>query len=188
MKPSEGGKTRENPEPGSYQFRFISVIDYGTQKVEFNGKPKDVHQVNIGYELLDGDQTSEGENFCLYQKYTLSSNKKAILMQHLSGWLGKPAGDLDLEEILGKYGNVNVVHNPSKDGSRIYANIASLTPLKKTEKPAQKGKEPLVYFSLKEGEFDRDVFDSLQDWQQTIIAGTKEFAAVDEDKPKRKKK
>lgn len=189
MKPSEGGKVRENPDPGSYHFRFVSVIDYGTQKVEFNGKPKDVHQVNIGYELLGPDaKTSEGQNFCLYQKYTLSSNKKAILMQHLGGWYGKDANDVELESILGKYGNLTVKHNESKDGSRTYANITSLSPLKKTERPAEKGKEPIVYFSLSPGEFDRETFDNLPDWQQTLIAGTKEFADVDETPKKKKKK
>lgn len=191
MKPIEGAKMRENPDPGAYQFRFCSIIDYGTQRVTTNyeGKEKvrDVRQVNIGYEIL-GERTTEGEQFVLFQTYTLSASKKAKLMEHLSAWYGKPADELDLADILGKYGNFVVVHNKSEKTKKTYANIASLSPLKKNEKPSEKGKEPLIYLSLNDGEFDRDTFDALPDWQQTLISGTKEFAEVDEAPKKKKKK
>lgn len=184
MKPSEGGKTRENPEPGSYQFRFCSVIDYGTQKVEFEGKEKKIHQVNIGYEIL-GEQTSEGEHFVLYQKYTLSSSKKANLMAHLNGWYGKDASGLELETLPGKIGNLVIIHNEGKNG-KTYANISSLAPLRKNEKQVEKGKEPLTYFSL--DEFDKETFEALPDWQKNIIMASDEFLEVDETKKKKAKK
>lgn len=131
-----GSNKEFKPVPeGNHTARCYRVIDLGTQDVEFQGEPKLMHKVLIGWEL-DGEaedgsplKTDDGKPLTVSKQYTLSLSKKANLRADLESWRGKAFTDdelkgFDITQLLGVYCMVTVKHD--KKGDKTYTNVASV--------------------------------------------------------------
>lgn len=176
---------------GVHLARCIGLIDLGTQKLTFDGKDKQVHQVRIEFELptetyeyeeeVDGKKEKKTGTRVIGTNFTVSLSGKATLRKFLESWRGlkftkEELEGFDLAKVLGKTCQLQIIH--SEDGK--YANISTALPLMKgIEVP--EGKRDLVTFSIEEDEkgnvtgFDEEVFDKLPEWLQTKIQDSKEM-------------
>lgn len=111
------------------------VVDLGVIETKF-GRKRMVYIAWQSEELRD-----DGKPFLIMKRYTPSLHKKANLRRDLESWRGKPfteeeASELDLESLLSKNCQLNIVHNTGDDGT-IYANVSAIV-------PAARGAAPLV--------------------------------------------
>jgi hypothetical protein len=67
---------------------------------------------------------------------------------------------------------LSVIHKPSKDGTKVYANVGSVVALPKGM-PCPDLVNPAVKFDI--GEFDETVFNSLPEWLRAKILLSKEM-------------
>ena len=129
------GKEFEIVEPGNYLARCYSMIALGTHVKEFDGKEKKQEKVRITWELPTEIMES-GKPFSIGKQYTLSMFESSNLRKDLQSWRGRAfteeeAESFDITKVLDVPCMINVIHATSKDGSKTYANIASITPLPK---------------------------------------------------------
>lgn len=180
-KPSEGGSY--TPVPQGLHFAICySVIDLGTQTIEWQGEKKEQRKVQISWEVPDERLETDQGNFpCTIQnRYTFSSHEKATLRQHLESWRGSafteeelnPENEegFDIRNLLGVACQINVVHNSK--GDKTYANITSIVPKPKgMDTPTTENKH--IYFAM--DEFDRNAFGSLPAYIQDVIKKSPEY-------------
>lgn len=107
--------------------------------------------------------------------YTLSLNEKANLRKDLESWrgCGFTADELkgfDIKSILGRACQLQIVHKPSTDGTKIYANISSIVQAPKGEKP--QAENSLQYFSFED---DMDIPDNTPKWIRETIERSDEY-------------
>lgn len=129
---------------GLAQAVCVDVVDVGeVNQTDPKGKVKKVHKVQIIWqsEEIDDKRSSPIQ---LKRRYTLSLNEKASLRKDLESWRGRPFNDeelkgFDLEKLIGINAFINVIHN-SHDG-QTYANVASISPVKKGTTPLIPTKE-----------------------------------------------
>jgi hypothetical protein len=115
----QGGSSFPQATPGSHVARSIKVIDLGTQKNEFDGKPSLKRQLLISFELPnelleEGDYA--GQPFSVSKRYTASLGEKATLRKDLESWRGRAFTEeelkgFDITNIVGKPCMVSIVHN-----------------------------------------------------------------------------
>jgi len=87
------------------------------------------------------------------KQYTLSLNEKANLRKDLESWRGKPftaeqIDGFDIKAVLGQSCQLQIIHKPSPDGSKTYANISSIVQAPPGEKPNPENE--LQYFSFED--------------------------------------
>ena len=87
--PKNDSKVYQIVPAGNHLAVCFSVVDLGTQEIEYQGEIKRQHKIRISWELVD-ELMEDGRPFVVSQKYTLSSFEKATLMQHLNSWRGRP--------------------------------------------------------------------------------------------------
>jgi len=118
-------KDFEIPADGLYQAVLADVIDLGNLPTNYGEK----HRVRFIFILPDTD--SEGRPFRLMQQMTLSLHEKSIMFKAVRRLLGKDPGEsLDLETLIGKQCQLDVIQNEGAEG-KMYANIATiLAPIK----------------------------------------------------------
>lgn len=116
---------------GSHVGRCFRLIDLGTQRSEYLGKPKVRSQVFISWELpTELMDTEEGEKpFVVSRFMTKSLGEKSNMLPFLEAWRGRTftKQELDgfnLEKVLGAPGLVTVIHN--KNGKTEVANCIAL--------------------------------------------------------------
>jgi hypothetical protein len=128
------------PEAGTVRAVCCAVWDLGMQKTSFNGKERLQHKIIIAWEIEEKINAPEseyhGKAYMLNKRYTLSLADKANLRHDLESWRGKPftAAELegfDVEVLYGVNCLLGVKHEPSKDGTRTYANVSAILPLTK---------------------------------------------------------
>lgn len=118
---------------GAFAARCCQVIDLGI--VQSKGAyPKRQHEIRLAFQLSEKDL--EGNPHLISQHFTASLSERAHLYKLLVSWRGRAftAQELegfDLKNVAGKPCLINVVHKQSGDGTRTYANIASISPLPK---------------------------------------------------------
>lgn len=166
---------------GNHIARCYSMIEIGTEEVEFNGDRKKAYKVRISWELPNETKVfnpEKGEQpFTVSKDYTLSMHEKANLRHDLQSWRGKAFTDdeaksFDITKLLGVPCMLNVIHNVSKANGNTYANIAGVTPIPKgIPIPEQVNKS----FVLSYDEFDEDAFNKLPDWLRERIQKTPEY-------------
>lgn len=158
---------------GVYIARCYRILDLGTQPMTYQGEEKDPrHKVAIFWELLDDEvKMDDGKPFTVRKEYTLSLDKKASLRADLQAWRGvsfteEELQGFDLENVLGKYCRMQIVHNESN--SKTYANISSIMSMKNSEnKPEAVNKDN--FFDITQP--DMELFESLSDyWKEKIEA------------------
>lgn len=167
-----GGNIEMVPE-GMYNARCYQVIDLGIQPTPFfddDGLQKNALQVRLSFEILDGLRRLDGKPFTIYREFTNSLHEKSKLLPFLEGWRGRKftADELEgfeLTKILGKYCQIQVMHETNKKGTRTYAVVANALPMNAPDKP--EAVNPEVQFSLME--WDQKVFDSLGEFLQNKI-------------------
>jgi len=145
-----GGDFKRVP-PGVHVGRCYSLIDLGTQRVEYLGDVKMQHKIMVRLELFGEDEqgqplkvTVDGQErpMTISKRYTLSLSPKARLRSDLESWRGKSFTDeeatgFDVSKLIGAYCLVNITQ--SESNGKTYSNVASLTPLPgamKANKPA----------------------------------------------------
>ena len=163
------------------------VCDLGTQKGEWMGKEKLTHKVLIGWEIpgvrmkYEKDGEEHDAPRAIWQRYTLSLDKKANLRKHLDAWRGRSftADELkgfDLKNVLGKACQIQVVHNDGKDG-KTYANIGAIMALPEgMDAPAAENE--LQWFSLEEWDGVSNLPESIPEWMANDIKESQEWQQV----------
>lgn len=122
---ASGGGFPTAPE-GLYCAVCTAVEDAGVMVGQFGPKPK----VRIRWQLDERDPSS-GRRYSVQQLFTLSIHEKSLLGQRLESWLGRKFSDadrvegFDLESLVGKTCQVQLVHAPGKNGA-IYANVQNV--------------------------------------------------------------
>ena len=172
---SGGGGDFEQCPAGSFAARCYQIIDLGHQTFEWKGEAKVAPKVRITWEL--NEMMSDGRPFSISREYTASIGDKANLRKDLEAWRGRPFSaeelrNFSLENVLGAPCLLGVVHKPSKDGSKVYANVGSVMALPKGM-AAPELVNPAVKFDI--GTFDQKVFDSLSSYVQKKILMSKEL-------------
>ena len=170
-----GGGDFEQCPAGSFAARCYQIIDLGHQTIEWQGTAKVVPKVRITWEL--NESMADGRPFSISKEYTASIGDKANLRKDLEAWRGRPftADELknfSLENVLCAPCLLGVVHRPSKDGSKVYANVGSVMALPKGMS-APELVNPAVKFDI--ATFDTKVFDSLSNYVQKKIMMSKEL-------------
>lgn len=111
------------------------VVDLGVVETRFGNK----RMIYIAWQSEEARE--DGKPFLIMQRYSPTLHKKSNLRRDLESWRGKPftdeeAMELDLETLLGKNCQINIVHNRSDDGT-VYANVKAIV-------PAVRGATPLT--------------------------------------------
>jgi hypothetical protein len=180
-----GDKQLQLAPAGTHIARCVQVIDYGTQKGEWQGKPKISHKARIAWELptekaIFGEGKGE-EPFVVGTKYTVSLSERARLRADLESWRGRPftAAELekfDISKLLGAPCMVTIIHEPSKDGTKTYAKVKSVTAMPKgIPCPDQITKS--THFELEMGR-ESEAFKGLPEWMQKDILMCVEWAGA----------
>jgi len=168
---------------GSHIARCYGMLEVGTIKTEYLGETKHQHKVIIDFELPNElDVFREGEEarpYVISKEFTLSFHEKSTLRAQLASWRGKPftdeeASKFDITKLVGVPAMINVIHKPSTDGTKVYANIASISPIPKgMECPPQVNPTRVLSYD----NWNQDVFMSLPDWLSEKISSTPEYKA-----------
>lgn len=131
---TNGGEKRTfEPAPeGSHQGVCVDVIDLGILDVNWLGKSKKQHKINLAWQIAE--RREDGKPFLVFKRYTLSLGEKANLRKDLESWRGRAFTreeelGFDVESVLGANCLLNIQHNHV--GDRTYANVVSVMPLLK---------------------------------------------------------
>lgn len=117
---------------GSHVAVCVDVVDLGVLEVNFGGKTKKQHKINIVWQI--DEVREDNKPYQVQKRYTLSLHEKAGLRKDLESWRGRPftpaeLEGFDVEAVLNVACMLNVIHNV-KDGST-YANVAAIMKLPK---------------------------------------------------------
>lgn len=180
-----GGSDFKRVPPGVYPARCWSMIDLGTQRVEYQGEIKYQRKVQIGWELFGDDDAGnplvadDGLPMVISKRYTLSLSPKSRLRPDLEAWRGRPFTDeeakgFDLHNLIGAPCLINVTH--SERNGKTYSNVASLTPIPKAlRETLPAGSEPRFYV-ITDG--PNTVFQSLHEKLQDTIKAAEEWQGM----------
>lgn len=162
-------------EAGTYLGVCIGVIGLGEQETEWKGKTRYVEKVKFIFETPEETIEQDGEPRPRQLSVDFSVAKKATsrLRQFLSGWMGKVLGDdeyldMDFYSLIGRNANLNVVR--SEDNQ--YANIASASPLRKSEQPVKAQAEPITFDA---DEWDNEAFEALPEYLQERLKKSTQY-------------
>ena len=185
-KDSGGGQDFDPIAAGNHHAICYGLWDLGHQYAE--KWDKWTHKIIIGWEIpgerIELEKDGEMKNLprVISNSYTLSLHEKAWLRIHLRAWRGREftLQELDgfqLKNILGVNCLINIIHEPSKDGKKTYANVGSISPLmqgmdKKTPE------NPIQYFSMEEHGTDA-VPEETYPWIKKLIEESREWKEID---------
>lgn len=175
---------RELTPAGNHIARCYQMIEIGTVTEVIMNKSQTLRKVRIGWELpLETKEFREGEGerpFVISKEYTLSMHEKSNLRKDLKSWRGRDftedeAKSFDITKLLGVPCMINIIHAPSKDGTRTYANISGVTPMPKGVKCPPQFNDML---ELSYDNFDEEVFNSLPDFIKDKMKTSVEYAGL----------
>lgn len=180
------GKPLDPVSAGVHQAVCYSVIDLGVQPPT-NAQFSPHQKVQIGWEIpgemIDTDEGPKPR--VVGKEYTLSLRKKANLLAALQSWRGRPFTQAELDgfevaDVIGANCLLNIIHKPSKDGTKIYANVLGIMPLPKGM-PILKPINPTMKFDIpKDGaitlpeempEFIKNKIMHSEEWIARVTAG-----------------
>ena len=178
---NEGGSGFEPIEAGTYAARCYSMIHIGTVSEPYMGQMKDQNKIRITWELpTELKEFKEGEGdkpYMVSKDYMLSMYEKSNLRKHIDSWRGKPLTDeeaeaFDVTKLLGAECLLSIIHKPSKDGKKVYAEITSVSRLPKGMTcPPQINPS----FEFNYDPFDQEKFLSLPEWLRKKMEVTPEY-------------
>lgn len=165
--------------PGMYQAVCVGVYDMGSTMSERWKKLQ--HKVYIEWEIQEERVEIDGKSLprSIRKKYTLSLGEMANLRGDLEAWRGRPftADELagfDLKHLLGVNCYLNMIHNASQDGRKVYANIASIAPLRKADQRITP-EAGTRFFSFEGGSLPGD---EVPEWLRKQMAESEEYRAL----------
>jgi hypothetical protein len=166
----------------NYIARCYKMVQIGTVVENFQGQPKTMQKVRIGWELPTEMKVFKEENgpqpLVIEKEYTLSMAEKSNLRAMLTSWRGQAftedeAKAFDITKLIGAPCMLNVIHKPSKsDQSKVYEEISSITKLPKGTK-CPDAINPA--FILSYDEWDETKFDSLPDFIKDKMRTSEEY-------------
>jgi len=187
MKLSPKSNSRVLAPEGIHFARCIRIIDLGTQESS-NPEWRSTRKLNLGFELVDEsyvfDEEKGEENFTVYANYNQSLGKKSKLRPIIESWTGKKITDeFELDTLLDLPCQVQITHVSTDKGT--YANITNIMGPGKG-KVTKSTMEPQSLYL--DETFDQEVYDSLPEFMQEMIADSPEYIAMHEEKPAAKAK
>ena len=168
------------PAPAGMQLaRCYRIVDLGTQESTYMGEVKQSHVILVSWELPNAPMT-DGRPFTVSRRFTASLGTKAKLRAALESWRGRkftPAelDGFDLKNVLGKTCLLNIIHSPSKDGSKVYANVDTVNPVVQGM-PIPHAINEQLFFTL--SDFDRATYEKLGKNIQESIAKSPEYQSL----------
>lgn len=174
---------------GVYIARCVGLTDLGTQVREFSGKPKEIHEIRIDFELptltytYEDKETKEEVTATKMTGvvFTNSLSAKANLRKFLEWWRGKKftkeeLEGFDLTKLLGLPCQLQIIH--SDDGK--WANVSSAMSIP-AGLPVPVATREFTIFSMdedkigQEGFYDEETFEKLPEFLQNIISDSMEM-------------
>lgn len=184
---SESQSTPRTPIPaGMYLARCYGLIQVGryTEYSDFLKKDVIVNKIRITWELPElKKEFKEGEGerpYSISKEFTMSLNEKGNLRPFLNSWRGRSFTEdelkgFDILAIVGAPCMLNIIHKKSKDGSKTYVEIATITPLMKgTEIPPAFNEKQILTYSG----WNQSLFDSLPDFIKDKMKKSDEYLAM----------
>jgi len=172
---------------GTYHAICYSVIDFGTQTVQYLTESKQVHQVRITWEIpqerIEIEKDGQKLNLprVIGMTYTLSTHEKSNLGILLTSWRGKPftleeRNSFDVFTVLGANCLLTVINKISKATSNPYHCVASASKLmpgmeKKTPE------NPILKYSFNDDGLE--IPEGVYSWMQDIIKASVEYQAIE---------
>jgi hypothetical protein len=178
------GTAKELIPAGNYVARCYQMLQIGTVTEDVNGETKTQHKVRIGWELpteLKVFDSAKGEQpLVISKEFTLSMHEKSNLRKTLASWRGKDfsadeAKSFDILKLIGAPCMLNIIHKPSKDGTRMYEEIGSISPMPKGVTAPEQINPTIV---LEYDNFNQSIFESLPDFIKNKIKSSAEYIAM----------
>jgi len=159
---------------GAHVSRCFSVVDLGTQQVEYQGTKKSQQKLRVSWEVPD-ELTEDGKPMVISKTFTASMHERGTFRKYLTGWRGRDFTDaeikrFELKALLGKPAIVTVAHNVRNE--KVYADITNISPLLKGQIAPEQINET-IWFDLTA--FDQSTYEKLSKYVQETIAKSPEF-------------
>ena len=168
------------PSEGPTVGTVYRIIDLGSQAVEYKGESKVVKQVVLFFELPN-EMTDDGRPLSISRVYTASLGEKSALRPVVRDLTQKPVPEnfngFDLSCLIGCSGVIDIVHRPSKDGSKMYANVQSISKIMKGTSIPPMHNEPLV-FDLDPSKYSDETFNKLPEYYRKKIQDSTDWAKL----------
>jgi hypothetical protein len=193
---SKGGKDFLPVPAGVHMAICTQVVDLGFQE-SFNKKYKPKRQVYIKFEIpgvqvkWEKDGVEKVGPATTGRTFGLSISEMSNLRPFLVSWRGKDftaaeEEGFEITSILGKLCQLSIVHEPSKDGKKTYANISgafALIDLQKADLKANPAKakpsQPLLAYSPEA--HDQAIWEQLPEWLQKKIESRVDETSAPDD-------
>ena len=178
---SNGSTNFEPIATGNYPARCYSMVHLGTIEENILGTLKKLNKVCITWELPTELKVFKEENGeqpqVISKEFTLSLHEKATLRGFLKNWRGKDftneeAKSFDIEKLVGAPCMLNITHKTKKDGSRVYAEIGSVSAMPKGFTCPDAINQPFVFTYEN---FDLNKFNSLPDFMKNKMVNSDEY-------------
>lgn len=171
---------------GFHPARLYSIVDLGTHdNAKQDGTVGLKHEIRLTWEI-PGELMADGRPFAVSKNYTLSRSKKGTLYIHkksgtfqmVKKWLGhkeeKDTMFFPIKDLIGKDCELEIVHAPSKDGTKTYVNIDQVSKLRKGQECLPAVNKPFVYHCAMGTACPE--FEALPDWAKKVIEDSYEIA------------
>lgn len=178
---SNGSTNFEPIATGNYPARCYSMIHIGTVDEVILGVTKTLNKVRITWELPSELKVFKEENgeqpHVISKEFTLSMHEKATLRNFLKNWRGKDfseeeAKSFDIEKLIGAPCMLNITHKKSKDGTKTYAEIGSISTMPKGF-PCPEQINPSFVWTYED--FDSEKFNLLPDFLKAKMVNSVEY-------------
>lgn len=182
MKPNENSNAFMVP-AGLHDAICYGVVHIGTQKSEYQGKPKLRNTVYIMYELPsvthEFNEDKGEEPAVVSKKFTYTYSERGNLLDWINTWSNgkvskKNINDFDIEKLVGIGCKLQIIEDEGSNGSYSYPKgIISLT--EKEKETLNKGAlyNPIQVYSV--DEHDQEKFDKLPNWLQNKVKESQEY-------------
>lgn len=176
MKASKKSTPRVNPPKGTHIAILTQILDWGTQHDAYGDRRKVELIWELPEELHVFNEERGEEPFIVDRKFALTISKKAALKECLEGMTGVEITDdeIELEPYLLTVCQLQI--NLVKDGEYENVDIQSYMQLGKNDQKRIKSFKPQGEVKcLDLDNFDEEVFKTLPDWKQKLIATSPEY-------------
>lgn len=178
---SNGNTNFEPIATGNYPARCYSMIHIGTIDEVILGTQKTLNKVRITWELPTELKVFKEENgeqpHVISKEFTLSMHEKATLRNFLKNWRGKDFSEeeakaFDIEKLIGAPCMLNITHKKSKDGTKTYAEIGSISTMPKGF-PCPDQITPSFVWTY--DDFNSEKFNALPDYLKAKMVNSVEY-------------
>ncbi len=178
---NKGGIDYDPIPEGIHIARCYGMFDIGSQYSERWKKTK--REVIIIWELphqridVVKDNVTQNLPRAFSQKFTLSLHEKSQLRKVLQSWRGKAftkdeLDGFDITKIVGAACQLQIIHAPSPDGSKVYANLSAIMPVSSQDMVAP-AENPICIFSFEDDGIDFPK--GMPTWIREIAAQSPEY-------------